>query len=593
MRSLGPPPDQRPNWSRLNEGQKRYAWEQYQLARVRRGLPIDHPLPTLSDPSLQNRTAVHTSQEAGPSNAPVNNLPADNERSTLADTINWESIGDPFFLDSSETTGMAAVPNSSTNNTATAGSKRPADSSNSAGAAKKSKLPGTGTKPGGDTIVRSGPIERPLTVEHGDIRIYKKVHRFFTYGLAYKILSLPENVGGTTTTHYYMITPLAEIPWDRPFFYMNPSEFFLLPPGARAVSMSCEVFQRNVRVAFKTNATTTDLATLNQNKNTIYSVGLSQSIDGLNVKPTGVEAENPMVVNGLDTVSGHPKRDKSNFNDWVEKFYGVTNDADKFDTILPVHQIGMPFNLEHYFAMVTQKSDPLKSGWPCLQSHIKECDSDATSSKSVLAMTYSPEIGLLRPPIAPIATGNYVISGNVTQLNIPRGTGVHLPRKQHQYIKDGYCTVYNEATNQTWTIPNSNQFTITELIEKAQQFTVGSNGTVVPKSQPSLHIGIQPVPALSSNAIFQISSSADKYTDTQCYWEVVAEMTVHCSTPTYRPLAQIPNCKISERMMQASGSVANERFSMFEGLYLNTRAAVSATAASSIAQPESIADVDA
>ncbi|MGL5689581.1 MAG: hypothetical protein ACRDD8_02070, partial [Bacteroidales bacterium] len=44
-RPLGPPPDERPNWDSLNEGQRRYAWEQYNLAKVRRGIPIDHPIP--------------------------------------------------------------------------------------------------------------------------------------------------------------------------------------------------------------------------------------------------------------------------------------------------------------------------------------------------------------------------------------------------------------------------------------------------------------------------------------------------------------------------------------------------------------------
>lgn len=39
-----PPPNERPNWSKLNEGQRRYAWEQYNLALVRRGLPIN-PVP--------------------------------------------------------------------------------------------------------------------------------------------------------------------------------------------------------------------------------------------------------------------------------------------------------------------------------------------------------------------------------------------------------------------------------------------------------------------------------------------------------------------------------------------------------------------
>ena len=48
-RPLGPPPDERPNWNSLNEGQKRYAWEQYNLAKVRRGIPIDHPIPGTSN----------------------------------------------------------------------------------------------------------------------------------------------------------------------------------------------------------------------------------------------------------------------------------------------------------------------------------------------------------------------------------------------------------------------------------------------------------------------------------------------------------------------------------------------------------------
>ena len=48
-RPLGPPPDERPNWDSLNEGQRRYAWEQYNLAKVRRGIPIDHPIPGTSN----------------------------------------------------------------------------------------------------------------------------------------------------------------------------------------------------------------------------------------------------------------------------------------------------------------------------------------------------------------------------------------------------------------------------------------------------------------------------------------------------------------------------------------------------------------
>lgn len=584
MRSLGPPPPERPNWGRLNEGQRRYAWEQYQLARIRRGLLTDNARPLLDEPT------DHFSQEAGPSNGGAASVrettpPIDNRDDLLDDSGN-DSVPPADGIVRSEssavlpgrsTSGMAGVQNSQADSSSS-GTKRPASGDAGTGSSKKSKtsLPGTGSEPGGDSIVRSGPIERPLFIEKGDIRVFRKVHRFFTYGLAYTILDVAETVGSQVTNHRYMLTPLCEVPWERPFMYMNPSEFSLLPSGARVLDMSCEIFQRNVRVAFKTNATTTDLATLNQNKNSIYAIGLLQSLDGVNVKPTGFEDTNPMKCNAIETENGRPKRDKSSFDDWVRKFYGVENDNESFSSTIPLHQIGMPFNGEYYYAMCTQKEDPLKSGWPCLQQHYKECDADSTSSKSILSISYQPEIGLLKPAIAPINTGNYVVASQVTQVNVARGVGNHMPRNQHQYIKDGYTTVYSEAGNKKWTLPASTQFTITELVEKCQQMVVGSNGSCVPKTQPSLHIGIQPVPALSSSAITQVNNAADKYTDTQCYWEVVCEMVVECRTPTYRPLASIANCKVSERMMQATDSLPNEKYSMFEGLYISTRAAVGA-----------------
>lgn len=601
MRSLGPPPPERPNWGRLNEGQRRYAWEQYQLARIRRGLDTDNARPLLDEPG------DHFSQEAGPSNADPGSststtssgdLLGDSQHDLVPTSTGSVALGANFVLPGGSTDRMAGIQNNEAVSS-TAGTKRPNSSESNSGAKRsKSSLPGTGSEPGGDSIVRSGPIERPLAIEQGDIRVFRKVHRFFTYGLAYTIIDVADN----TTNHRYLLTPLCEIPWDRPFMYLNPSEFSLLPVGARVINLSCEVFQRNVRVAFKTNASTTDLATLNQNKNSIYAIGLSQNVDGCNVKPMTFAADNPMKCQSIDikttpitgstTLSNNrPARDKDSFKDWVIKFYGVENTNSEFSSTIPLHQVGMPFNGEFYYAMVTQKEDPLTSGWPCLQSYVKECDADSTSSKSILQVSYKPEIGLLKTPISPINTGNYNIAGGVTQITIARGSGTNMPRNQHQYLKDGYANVYSEA-NKKWTLPSSDQFTITELIEKAQQFTIGSNGHVEPKTQPSLHVGIQPVPALTSSAITQTSSDGDKYTDTQCYWEIICEAVVECRTPTYRPLAQVANCKVSERMMQATDSLPNEKYSMFEGLYISARGALTPTSAATLLPPQGAMDVN-
>ena len=42
VKPLGPNPQDRPNWNSLNEGQRRYAMEQWKLARVRRGEHFDN-----------------------------------------------------------------------------------------------------------------------------------------------------------------------------------------------------------------------------------------------------------------------------------------------------------------------------------------------------------------------------------------------------------------------------------------------------------------------------------------------------------------------------------------------------------------------
>ena len=49
-----PPPYERANWDRLNEGQRRYAMEQYNLALVRRGQRFDDT--HLREPGVQDDT---------------------------------------------------------------------------------------------------------------------------------------------------------------------------------------------------------------------------------------------------------------------------------------------------------------------------------------------------------------------------------------------------------------------------------------------------------------------------------------------------------------------------------------------------------
>ena len=162
------------------------------------------------------------------------------------------------------------------------------------------KLPGAGEnnpenkrQQGGDTAdIESGPVERPLSNRTDTfVRHYRKVHRFFTYGLSYEALETAHIRGGTLTDSF-ITTPFAEIPWNRLFMYMNPSEYSLLPAGTRVTKCHVKITQRNVRVAFQTNNSGTGLATLNQNKNAVYADSLIQYGAGQNVHPSSFGVAN-------------------------------------------------------------------------------------------------------------------------------------------------------------------------------------------------------------------------------------------------------------------------------------------------------------
>lgn len=52
-------------------------------------------------------------------------------------------------------------------------------------------------------------------------------------------------------------------------------------------------------MAFPTNASDTNLATLNQNKNIITAIGLNKNVDSRPVRYNSFELTQPMIPNGL------------------------------------------------------------------------------------------------------------------------------------------------------------------------------------------------------------------------------------------------------------------------------------------------------
>lgn len=548
-RALGPPPDERPNWAGMNEGQKRYAYEQYNLARVRRGLPIDHPIPVLDSPPEER-------SDTPPSPEPPE-LPEE-------EPIDVDSQPVPANQELFRFPPMAP---------ATPGSKRGADEVSSTSSASKrtgSIFPGTGENSAPPMSLENEDalieIPRPFELNQSSIRVYKKVHRFLTYGIAYTDLGHKYSYQSTApVTSYeaesrFMCTPMAYIPWDHDFFYLNPSEWELLPEGARMISCNVKIRSDNIRIAFPTNASDTELATLNQNKFIRVGKGLAQNTPSVNVKYTGFNDKKPMVPASFELFK--PEHLKS----MMKNMYGVMYDKNETtaEHSVPAQQFGLPMVLPNYLAIVNMRETGY--GWPQFQSYVEEYNAENMQSKLICEMSYKPKIGLLKKPAPSIFTGWPNVKVDHTR-NIKIGTGPYDPRGIITTFRDKNAQPVETTGN---AINRDNPTSIIDygtVIEKSQAFCKGLFTTFPPQSQPSLHVGVQPVASLTTKNIN--TGLIDNWTDCQGYFEVEATCAVDCNYATLRPFADFVNVMPHDEYRHFKDCNVKLDKSMYYGLYQN------------------------
>lgn len=514
------PPDERPNWNRLNEGQKRYAWEQYNLALVRRGLPINHPIPDPEEDDVEEPQAGTSTEQRGDQ---------DIEEGGVSDTAPEERDGrhddamaPPQPMDTSDAGPSRAVGK---------GSKRK-KTTDSGVAEGDFALPGTGQGQGdgggiGESNSRIVGLPNPSTSIHSNIRYYRKVHKFLTWGIAYQVLE------STVSSVLYrnICTPFANIPWDRSYLYLTPAEFEALPEGAYVTSVRCEVRARNVRVAFPTNSSSTDLATLNQNKDVCYAVGLNKKLNTVNVQYTAFQDTQPMIPTSyeVDNMSKHQDLYKDLYGrDWTDPTLTV-----------PRHQMGIPTPLPCYAMIPYYKRSP-ESGYPCLQAHYKEMDADEASGSVFCKVEYKPICGIIKDQLDPI-TYTYPKLAAKSNVTIPR-QGLKF---KNQYTSlslsedDAQRVIGLTDTDGATETLRGRAPAVTSLIEKSQWIRHGPNGMVGMGTQPSLHIAVQPTPALDTKSLGGESNGS--FTDTQGNWEIICEMEVSTAFPTPYPLYNGPH----------------------------------------------------
>ena len=407
-------------------------------------------------------------------------------------------------------------------------------------------------------------IERPISIFGHKRSIYRKCHKFMTFGYADSLLG----EGTAQQRNRFWATHLAEIPWHIPAFYLNQSEFDLIPNGSKVVRMHVSVKYRGATIQFVTNQTTSEVAVLNQIQDITYAHGLNRSGWGYNGRYTNFNAQEPMIVTSFSApVYGE---EANVYIGRVRDYYGRNNNQAGFGTEVPHHQAFRQTFLYNYWITATRNAitntgtnaEDMLGGWPCLAEKVHQCDGKTVINQVITESEYKPKMGMLKQPHRwqPIGLPMSTQGGANQSLNIP--VGGHLVDARQAIITTPAAgtsgnTVGMEANaNEADTVyssrpaaTNTQQFTIYTPIEKSQWSKSGFWGEQDPHIQPSVHVGVQPIPSLGPRSTTSEQPQFDSWTTTRGYWEVTATMEVDEYNPTARPYATVPNVAYGEQVV--------------------------------------------
>lgn len=424
-------------------------------------------------------------------------------------------------------------------------------------------LPGTALGQGGAGDGNSNktmPIysaQKPSTIFGKKTSTYTKYHRFVTFALAHQWITVA--LTSPVETQKWLTTALAEIPWEYLWLYLTPAEYNLIPDGSYVESVHIEIVHRGVRIAFETATTGSLLATLNQIQNLQVAFGMNLTGWGVNRNYT-LDAANPMVPSGVLV---------PNYVNYPSEMYSTSaaNGANTImDTFIPNHQIGQKMPLQNYWTFVSSAQQ--YGGVPCLQENIQMMDAKTTINQVIGSWSYKPKFGQLKTPLKSLRTGlPSLLDSNI---NIP-ANGL---RSESNFINVSQTA--NDGTGSTNSIGDTMQNPTNDFIsttfgyytplEKSQFMKQGPWGLYQnPQVQPSIHIGIQAIPALTAASSFDPFT---QFTDAQSDFEVKCTMVVVEHLPNAFPYATAANVPPGDVIYQTDTTLSADACT-FAGLYPN------------------------
>lgn len=160
---------------------------------------------------------------------------------------------------------------------------------------------------------------------------FTKVHRIRTAAIPFIAIADGFRSGSILTS-----TPLAEIPWNRPYFYMSPEEFSIIPAGSYFKDCEMEIMQLVATTGYPTGGTEASVAQANHPKILCYADDLHKTIRG------GVERTLTIGADMIPSAPAEPSPD-----DFILKQYGSKQSDSTYTVAGAAHDI--PYYTKTYF----------------------------------------------------------------------------------------------------------------------------------------------------------------------------------------------------------------------------------------------------
>lgn len=596
-----PPPYERPNWERLNEGQRRYAMEQYNLALVRRGQYFEPPI-AARPPSPAPNNAIQDLDEL---DRLLDNFPTGSPQQSQGGTSDVDqpvagpsSRPDPvpIQLPVQPSTFQEPAQTMSTSEVTGVSQKRGAEPDSASTPTKKNKssehsgsaLPGTSGNTDGSMASSSMqeleasrgimPISRGIHVEKFEWTFTKK-WKFLSFGVADVILT--DDIGTTTAPakRWALTTSLVNIPWEYAFMYMSIAEYTRLREMTGVFATDCDirVFQYNPRVAFQTADTTSTQATLNQNKFTRVAKGLRNNPHLFGSDRDYVFAKDePMKPEGFETNADQYTGQK--FRDRLAKqMYGTTTISTNPPTV-PAISTGKEMGLLRYYTVYA--SQTVDSGFPQYNKYCSEFNSMDLVGKQVLSahhdFTYAPltvrarnyQDSIYMPGDVPTPkeaqpASQYVNAGSkiVDLLSVRMPTtgfsavgGNNSREEDSMYL--GHLQIGGVALKTGEKLSDSSFQNFDTLytkfpMEQGGIYNEAGYQGATCGDQESLHVGVRAVPKLGT-AVNNIEASS--WLDCQMYWTVECRLRCVSTEPFTYPRGNVSDIPLRSQFTGANSN---------------------------------------